>query len=374
VKNGLTIMTIKGIEIKLHISWLIIFALISFSLATGYLPQNFPDMNTSTYWIAGVILALFMLISVLLHELSHSIVSKNLGVDVKTITLFIFGGVAQLDNEPDTPSKELKIALAGPIMSLILFGFFLVLMYSADFLDFSPIVRGGLFYLASINLILALFNLVPAFPMDGGRVLRALIWHFKGDLTYATKISSTMGSMFGYFLIFLGLYWAISGNIFNGIWFLFIGWFIKQLSESSYQNMLRSDMFTKIHVKEFMTEDLVKIGRSISVEKAVSDYFYKYKYTCFPVVQDEEIKGIITIDNVKDIERERWEQTPVGQIMTLIEDKFVISPKCTVKTAMDKIFSNELGRVLVIKEGVLLGIISRTDILNYIRVYGKLHE
>jgi len=374
LKGGLTIITIKGIEIKLHISWLIIFALVSFTLATGYLPQNFPDLSTYIYWIFGGILALLMLVSVLLHELSHSIVSKSLGVDVKIITLFIFGGVAQLDEEPDTPGKELKIALAGPIMSLFLFAFFLALVYISDFLGLSSIVRGGFIYLSSINLILALFNLVPAFPMDGGRVLRAVIWHFKGDLTYATRISSSMGSMFGYFLIFLGLYWAISGNIFNGMWFLFIGWFIKQLSESSYQNMLMSDMFTKIHVKEFMTEDVVKINRSISVEKVVTEFFYKYKYTCFPVVQDEEVKGIIAIDNVKDIERERWSQTPAGEVMTLLEDKFVIGPKCTVKTAMDKIFSNELGRVLVIEDGVLLGIISRTDILNYIRVYGKLHE
>ena len=374
MKGGLTIITIKGIEIKLHISWLIIFALVSFTLATGYLPQNFPDLSTYIYWIFGGILALLMLVSVLLHELSHSIVSKSLGVDVKIITLFIFGGVAQLDEEPDTPGKELKIALAGPIMSLFLFAFFLALVYISDFLGLSSIVRGGFIYLSSINLILALFNLVPAFPMDGGRVLRAIIWHFKGDLTYATRISSSMGSMFGYFLIFLGIYWAISGNIFNGMWFLFIGWFIKQLSESSYQNMLMSDMFTKIHVKEFMTEDVVKINRSISVEKVVTEFFYKYKYTCFPVVQDEEVKGIIAIDNVKDIERERWSQTPAGEVMTLLEDKFVIGPKCTVKTAMDKIFSNELGRVLVIEDGVLLGIISRTDILNYIRVYGKLHE
>jgi predicted transcriptional regulator len=138
--------------------------------------------------------------------------------------------------------------------------------------------------------------------------------------------------------------------------------------------MMMSDMFTKIHVKEFMTEDLVKISRSTSVEKAVSEYFYKYKYTCFPVIQDDEVSGIITIDNVKELDRERWSQTPVGEIATKVEDKHIISPKCTVKTAMDKIFSNDLGRVLVIEEGNLLGIISRTDILNYIRVYGKLHE
>jgi predicted transcriptional regulator len=180
--------------------------------------------------------------------------------------------------------------------------------------------------------------------------------------------------MFGYFLIFLGLYWAFSGDVVNGIWFVFIGWFIKNLSESSYQNMLMNDMFTKIHIREFMTEDVVSIERSISVEKVIREYFYKYKYNSFPVVQGEEVKGIINIERLKDVDRDRRSQTPVGEIAIPIEGKYKVDPKCSVKLAMDKIFSNDLGRVLVIEDGKLLGIISRTDILNYIRVYGKLHE
>ncbi|MFO7888220.1 MAG: site-2 protease family protein [Eubacteriales bacterium] len=374
MKGSLTLFRIKDIEVKLHISWIIIFALISFSMATGYLPMNYPEVQPYIYWLFGAGIAILMLLSILLHELSHSLVSKKLGVDVKTITLFIFGGIAQMDNEPDSPIKELKIAIAGPLMSIFLFLFFLALSYLIGFFSSSEILIGSIAYISTINLILALFNLIPAFPMDGGRVLRSIIWKVKGDLTFATKIASSMGDMFGYFLIFLGLYWAFTGNIVNGIWFVFIGWFIKNLSESSYQNMLMSDMFNKIHIREFMTKDVVTIERSISVEKVIKEYFYRYKYNSFPVVQGQDIKGIINIERLKDVDRDRRAQTPVGEIALPIEDKYTVNPKCSVKIAMDKIFSNDIGRVLVIEEEKLLGIISRTDILNYIRVYGKLQE
>ncbi|MDW7668822.1 MAG: site-2 protease family protein [Bacillota bacterium] len=374
MKGSLTLFKIKDIEIQLHISWIIIFTLISFSMATGYLPMNYPEVQPYIYWLFGGGIALLMLVSVLLHELSHSIVSKSLGVEVKTITLFIFGGIAQMDEEPDTPIKELKIAIAGPLMSIFLFVIFSVLAYLVNFINSSAILIGSIRYVSTINLVLAVFNMVPAFPMDGGRVLRSIIWKVKDDLTFATKIASSMGDMFGYFLIFLGLYWAFTGNIADGIWFVFIGWFIKNLSESSYQNMLMSDMFNKIHIREFMTKDVVSIERSISVEKVIKEYFYKYKYNSFPVVQGEEVKGIINVQRLKDVDRERRAQTPVGEIALPIEDKYTVDPKCKVKTAMDKIFSNDLGRVLVIEDEKLLGIISRTDILNYIRVYGKLQE
>ncbi|MBG0765434.1 MAG: site-2 protease family protein, partial [Tissierellales bacterium] len=205
MKVSLTLFKIKDIEVQLHISWIIIFTLISFSMASGFLPANYPDLQPYLYWIFGAGIALLMLMSVMLHELSHSLVSKSLGIDVKTITLFIFGGIAQMDEEPDNPIKELKIAIAGPAMSILLFAVFSVVAYLAGMMGSSNIVQGTLGYVGSINLILALFNLVPAFPMDGGRVLRAIIWHVKGDLTFATRIASSMGDMFGYFLIFLGL-------------------------------------------------------------------------------------------------------------------------------------------------------------------------
>ena len=216
--------------------------------------------------------------------------------------------------------------------------------------------------------------MLPGYPLDGGRVLRAIIWYYKGSLQFATKIASSMGDLFGYFLIFVGLYWAFSGNVLNGLWFVFIGWFIKQLSQSSYQNMMMNDLFTKIHVREFMTKELIVVNYFTSVEDLVENYFYKYKYICFPVVKDESVLGLVTIESIKKINRDLWNQTSVGTITELLREDLIAAPDDTVISAMKKLFANQIGRMVVIEDGKLIGIISRTDILNYIRVYSELHK
>ena len=343
-------------------------------MASSYFPSLYPGMNPAIYWSLGISIAILMLVSILLHELSHSVVSIHLGINVSSITLFIFGGLAQIEEEPNDPVKELKIAIAGPAMSLFLFVLFTLLSNFMLFIGISEIYTVPFSYVGGVNLILAIFNLVPAFPLDGGRVLRAILWYYKGSLQFATKVASSMGDMFGYFLIFMGLYWALSGNVINGLWFVFIGWFIKNLSQSSYQNMMMNDLFTKIHVGEFMTRDLVVVKDFTSVEDLVENYFYKYKYVCFPVVRDESVLGLVTIDSVKKIARDMWNQTSVGSITELLRDDLVAAPDETVISAMKKLFNNHIGRMVVIEEGKLIGIISRTDILNYIRVYSELHQ
>jgi len=374
MKSSFVIAKIKDIQIEVNISWFVIFGLVTFMLATNFFPQNYPDWAPSLDWILSSIIALLLFASVLLHELSHSLVSISLGIKVTKISLFIFGGIAQMEGEPDEPISEIKIAIAGPAMSVFLFIFFLIL---ANIMTFwrAPEAAGVLFnYLASINLILAIFNMVPAFPLDGGRVLRALIWHFKGNLQNATMIASSMGSAFGYFLIFMGIYLMLAGNFINGIWFAFIGWFISQSSQSSYQHTLISDIFNKIHVSEFMTDHIVTVNYHISVQELVDQYFYKYKFACFPVRRNEEIIGIVNIDNVNSLNKESWDQTSVGRITTTLQDNLIVSPDETVSTAMTKLFSNGLGRVLVMDHGQLFGIVSRTDILNYIRIHSQLNH
>ncbi|SHJ08669.1 Zn-dependent protease (includes SpoIVFB) [Dethiosulfatibacter aminovorans DSM 17477] len=374
MKGSMSLGKIRGIRIEINISWIVIFSLVTFMMASSYFPTLYPGMNPVIYWSLGISIALLMFVSILLHELSHSIVSIHLGINVSSITLFIFGGLAQIEEEPNDPVKEMKIAIAGPAMSLLLFALFTLLSNLLLFLGITEIYTVPFSYVGGVNLILAIFNLVPAFPLDGGRVLRAILWYYKGSLQFATKVASSMGDMFGYFLIFIGLYWALSGNVINGLWFVFIGWFIKQLSQSSYQNMMMNDLFTKIHVREFMTRDLVVVKDFTSVEDLVENYFYRYKYVCFPVVRNESVLGLVTIDSVKKIEREMWNQTSVGAITELLRDDLVAAPDATVISAMKKLFSNKIGRMVVIEDGKLIGIISRTDILNYIRVYSELHQ
>lgn len=372
MKGSFVIGKIKGIQIEIHASWLIVFGLVSFVLATNYFPQNHPDFDPSLRWFLASLMALLLFVSVLLHELSHSVVSIREGIEVKKISLFIFGGLAQMEGEPDNPTKELKIAIAGPAMSVMLFLIFTILANVLSLLGASEIVLIPISYIGTVNLILAIFNLVPAFPLDGGRVLRALIWHYKGNLQLATKIASSFGGFFGYFLMFLGIFWVFSGAFLSGIWFVFIGWFINQASQSSYQHTVMSDIFNKIPVREFMTSNVVVVDYYISIQDLVDNYFYKYKFTSFPVRKNEEIIGIVNINNIRNIPKDIWHQTTVEKATTPLEENLVISSDNTVANAMKKLFVNGIGRILVMDGSKLLGIVSKTDILNYIRIHSQL--
>ena len=372
MKGSIVVGKIKGIQIEVNISWLIVFGLVTYVLATNYFPQNYPHFDTNLKWGLASIMALMLFFSVLLHELSHSIVSINLGIEVKKISLFIFGGLAQMEGEPDNPMKELKIAIAGPAMSVFLFFLFTIITSILTLMGAPEVLIVPLSYISTINLVLAIFNLVPAFPLDGGRVLRAIIWHYKGNIQLATKIASSLGGMFGYFLMFLGIFWVFSGAFLNGIWFVFIGWFINQASQSSYQHTVMSDIFNKIPISSFMTDKVVVVDYYISVQELVDSYFYKYKFAIFPVKKNGDIIGIVNINTVKDASKETWHQTTVEQITVPLEDNLIISSDKAVSSAMKKVFGNGIGRILVMDGKELLGIVSKTDILNYIRIHSQL--
>ncbi|HWQ89584.1 MAG TPA: site-2 protease family protein [Desulfitobacteriaceae bacterium] len=374
MKSSFVLGKIKGIQLEVNISWFVVFALVTFTLATSYFPQNYPDWDPVLNWVLGSIIALLLFASVLLHELAHSLVSASQGIPVSKISLFIFGGLAQIEKEPDEPGKELKIAIVGPATSVFLFVLFTLLAKIVAFLALSEVTVVLLNYVADVNLVLAIFNMVPAFPLDGGRVLRALIWYFKGNLKNATKIASSLGSIFGYFLIFVGILGVLTGLIINGIWFIFIGWFINQASQSSYEQMVMSDIFNKIHVSEFMSDNIMLVDSHQSVQELIDNYFYKYRFASFPVGKNNEIIGIIDRNSVLNIPKEAWSQTSVEDIIVPLQDNLIVSPDDTVTVAMTKLFSNGIGRVLVMEQTRLRGIVSRTDILNYIRIHSQLNQ
>lgn len=374
MRGSFVIGRIRGIDIEINFSWLLIFALMTYMLATSYFPLNYPDWGPALWWLLGASAALLLFASVLLHELCHSLVSVSLGLPVKRITLFIFGGVAQIEGEPDEPMKELKIALAGPAMSIVLGIVFLLLagvLAGAGTPQYVSVLFG---YLGTINLMLAAFNLVPAFPLDGGRVLRAILWHFKGDMQGATRIAASAGGAFGYTLIFLGIFLVLAGNLANGIWMAFIGWFIAQAAQSNYQQMLLSDIFTKIPVRDFMTTQVVIVDYFISVQDLVDKYFYKHKYAFFPVRQQDQITGIVSLNNVRNLPQADWPRTTVGRIVTPLQENLIVRPDEAVAAVMNKLFANGVGRVLVMEGSQLLGLVSRTDVLNYMRIHGQLSQ
>ncbi|MBF7096050.1 site-2 protease family protein [Alkalibacter mobilis] len=372
MKSSFVIGKVKGIDIEINLSWIVIFALLTYTLATNYLPSVFDGIETTTAWLISGLMAVLFFTSVLLHELSHSIVANGLGVEVKRITLFIFGGLAQMEKDVDQPVKELKIAIAGPAMSV----FLSILFYGAgtlmDFLELSLVFREPAYYLSTVNLILAVFNLVPAFPLDGGRVLRAILWKATGDRKKATRITSGMGSFFGYLLIFNGIFLAFGGNVFNGLWMLFIGWFITQAAQTGYQQVLMDDIFNKICVKEFMTKNVVSVEYHVNLADLVEEYFLRYKYSIFPVIRINDIMGIVSLNEIKKVDRTLWAETTVASVAYPLNDNLVVSPSDCVSKAMDKAFKNNVGRVLVMEGGELLGIVSKTDILNYLRIQSQI--
>lgn len=372
MKNSFKIGKIKGISIELNISWIIIFALLTYMLATNYIPLSIENVSTVVAWGAGALMAILFFTSVLLHELAHSLVAIREGIEVKTITLFIFGGLAQIEQDATEPGKEFRIAIAGPATSVLLGLFFLAVGEIVARVGGPSIIYAPVGYLSLVNFVLAAFNLVPAFPMDGGRVLRSIIWKKTGDRRKATRIASTAGSLFGYFLIFNGVLLSFGGNLLNGLWMLFIGWFITQAAQSSLQQVLMSDMFNKICVREFMTQNVVEVEYFTNIETLVNDYFYKYKYSIFPVKRIHEIMGIIGIEQIRRLDRTLWEETTVGSMSKPLTDDLVVAPGDCVSIAMEKVFRNGIGRVLVMEEGNLMGIVSRTDILNYIRIQSQL--
>lgn len=374
MKSSFSIGTIRGIKIEINISWFIIFAIITWSLASSFYPASYPNMDLATRILLGAGVSILFFVSVLLHELSHSFVSLSLKIPVKKITLVIFGGLAEIEKEPDTPSKELKIAIAGPAMSLLLYVLFTLLAILLQNLNVLDVIITSISYLALVNLTLGIFNLIPAFPLDGGRVLRSLIWRFSGDLHKATKIASTSGKVFGYLLIIAGVFTMLNNYFFNGIWLIFIGWLIHQMSQSNYQSMVVANIFDNIPVREFMNVNTVTVDATISIHEAINEYFLKYKYTVFPVWNQGHVIGILSADNVKVIPRESQHQTKVESILTPISPALTVTPDETVSAALKKILSNGIGRVLVMNGDDMLGIISKTDVLNYLALYKQLHN
>ena len=374
IKNSISIGKIKGIEIEINISWLVIFGLITFMLATNYFPQTYPNWSGGLMWVISLIISLLFFASLLAHELSHSIVSKSLGLDVKKISLFILGGIAQIEKEPDKASDEFKIAIAGPAMSVFLFLVFGALSIIFTNLGLSEVLIAPTLYLSQVNLILAIFNMIPAFPLDGGRVLRSVIWYFKKDVNVATKIASFLGIVFAYVLIFLGVLGVLSGNTINGIWLVFIGWFLNQQSKGSYQSMVMNNIFEGVKLSKIMSKEVISVPSDMLIEQVIEDYFYKHNFVSFPVIDENTVKGIVTLDTLKTITKEERKSKRAVDITIPLNDNLRVSEKDSVSEAMEKIFSNRVGRVLVIDEDLLIGIVSRSDILKYIKINSELNR
>lgn len=372
MNSAINLGKIFGIQFRLHYSWFLIFILITVSLSWQYFPLAYPGWNSAVYWVTGIIASLVFFTSVLIHELSHSLVGKANGIPVKSITLFIFGGIAHMTREASHHSAELKMAAAGPLSSLVLAGlFFLLHLATRNIIE--P-VGAAAFWLALINAALAIFNLIPGFPLDGGRVFRSLIWRFSGNYQLATKIATRVGRGVGYLFIAGGiaLVFLLPGQWFSGIWLAFIGWFLQNTASASYRQSQWQRTLQGTTVAELMTPNCPVITPDTTINRLVEEYIFASGHHCFLVISEGELTGILTLGNIKSVARPDWETTQVKDIMTPAGKLVVVSPEQDGLSVLEQMQENNLNQLPVVREGKVIGLITRDNLIRLIRTRSKL--
>ncbi len=360
---------IMGIEIGVHYTWLIVFALITWSLAVSF-PQQFPGWSPITYWIVGATSALLLFASVLVHELAHSIVAIRAGLPVSSIVLFIFGGVSNISREPQRPSDELYMSIVGPATSLILGIIFGILLFSLR--GVSPEITAILFYLTFTNIALAIFNLIPGFPLDGGRVLRAIVWWLTGNLLRATRIATIAGQLTGYILILGGLLWAFAGNFLGGIWLAIIGWFLTNAAEASYRQVALQDVFRRFRVRELMNPHPVTVQPWDTLEDVVNNYILQRNVRALPVVENGELVGLITLADVREVPQQQWGEVPVKDVMKRTTELHTVSPDSDLGQVLRSMAEEDINQLPVVVGNRLVGLLSRSQIMRFLQVREEL--
>ncbi len=357
---------IAGIDIYIHFSWLIIFVFLTWSLATGWFPQLYPGWSTATYWLVSAVAALLLFVSVLLHELAHSLVARARGLPVKNITLFIFGGVSNIQQEPTSPGVEFQMAVVGPVVSLLI-GFVAYLLMLPLRGSNSPL-QGILFYLAVTNILLGIFNLIPGFPLDGGRVLRSIVWKASGSLLLATRVATIVGQIIAYLFILLGIWLFFGGNVLNGIWIGFIGWFLLSSAQSANSQVMLESMFRGVTVGEVMNTKPTTVPANISLQKLVDEYFLPNGLRSALVMQADQLAGLITLSDIRHVPREQWAQVPVGHAMVPLDRLHVVQPQQSLNEVLPLMAGRDVNQLPVVQNGVLVGVLSRDAIVRFLEV------
>ncbi|MFC1981786.1 site-2 protease family protein [Chloroflexota bacterium] len=369
MRSSIRLGRIAGIEIGVHYSWIFIFTLVVWSLAQGFFPQTYPGWDTAIYWTTGILAATLLFVSVLLHELAHSLVARSRGMPVHSITLFIFGGMSNIEREAEKPKVEFAMAIVGPLTSLALAGVFWGVSQTIEN-EMSPLAA-LLGYLTLINIILGIFNLLPGFPLDGGRILRSVLWSTTGDLIKATNIAAMVGRFLGWALIALGVFQMFAGNFMGGLWLAFIGWFISSAADASRREVTLRERLSGAPVRDVMYASPETVDSTTTVAEVVWDIFRQRHRHAVPIRQNNHLVGIVTITDIKELPQDKWAETPVAEIMTR-EPLYSVAPEDDLNLAMGIIARHDINQVLVISQGQLVGILSRADIISHLHLSQEL--
>jgi len=369
-----SLFSVFGFEIKVDMSWLILAALITWSLASGLFPEYYKDLPKSAYWWMGIAGAIGLFLSIIVHELTHSIVARHYGVSMKEITLFIFGGVAHMEEDPSSPKAEFMIAVVGPVSSFLLAASAFLLYKVGAYSGWPVTLTGVLNYLSWLNMILAVFNLIPAFPLDGGRILRSALWKWKKDIRWSTNIAAQIGSGFGLMLIIMGIFYIVKGNFVGGLWWFLIGLFVRAAAQSSYRQILARNLFHAKKVRDLMVTNPVTVPRAIALEDFIRDYVYKYHFQAYPVVSFGRLTGCIFLKQVASIPREQWAQHTVGSVAVPCSKEITIGPDEDANKALDLMNRTGNSRLLVVQGDELEGILSLKDMLALLSLKMELND
>lgn len=364
----ITLFKLFGFEVRLDASWLIIALLITWSLAVGFFPSHYPNLPARDYWAMAIVAAFGLFGSIVVHEFSHSLVARRYGLPMKGITLFIFGGVAEMSDEPPNAKTEFLMAIAGPLASIAI-GIVFYVVYLLERGLWSVPVVAILAYLSWINWILAAFNMIPAFPLDGGRVLRSALWYWKGNLPRATQIASRIGSGFGALLIAFAVLQLFYGNFIGAMWWFLIGMFLRGAAQSSYQQLMVRRGLEGEPIRRFMNTNPITVPLNISVEELVEDYIYKHHFKMFPVVTPSgELAGCVTTSQVKQVPRDSWRRWGVRDILQPCTTENTISPETTALAALSMMNRPGLSRLMVVDGDRLVAIVTLKDLLAFLAV------
>jgi len=381
-RHNLTLFTLYGFRVRINVSWIFLALLIVWSLAQGFFPMQYPGRGEALYWTLGLIGAFGLFFSLLFHEMSHSLIARWRGMKMGGITLFLFGGVAEMTDEPPTPRIEFEVAIAGPLASIFLAIVFHILgtaVAGALGMSVNEALSnpwlGVLGYLALINLILALFNLVPGYPLDGGRLLRAWLWHRRGDIVSATHTASRAGQGFGMLLIGLGVYSMISTASTGGLWWVLIGAFIIFIARQSYTQVQMRQSFSGHRVGDFIAGTAVSVSPDITLEAFLNDYAYRYHYSMYPVTEGDRLVGCMRVRDLKAIPREEWDTVRVGEAMQSCHMANTVRADEDAQAALQKMQSSESGQLIVTDSaGRLAGIVTLRDMLAHLAIQEELEH
>jgi Zn-dependent protease/CBS domain-containing protein len=364
--RGMRIGRVLGFEIRIDSSWFILFALILWSFSYMVFPQQVPGLDAGVYLIMGLGGTLLFFVSLLAHEISHSLVARAKDIPVEGITLFLFGGMAHTRMEAETPGDEFQIAAAGPLMSLAAAALLIGGWWIGVRLGWPDALLAVLQYVGILNIILAVFNLLPGFPLDGGRLFRAIVWKITGDATRATRVASAGGRWLAYVLIVFGLLSAFSGNVLGGMWLVFIGWFLRNAAISSYQQHILLNVLSGVRAAQAMTPEPDTVPADATVRELLDDYFLRRRHAAYPVVRGGETIGLVTLNAVREVPREERDVQTAGDVMIAADDAIVVRPDERMVAVLDKLRTSPARRVLVMANGTLQGIITASDVAFWI--------